>query len=210
MPLALPKLLGSTMRSVVLEAGCFSALVMSAVEVYSKETTGLLIGKRDRRFIRGSLTDCVVVQGAYPLQTAWRGFTSVMIGSKRAFMRAKRTLSFLGFDLLGEYHSHPGSSARLSMDDEDYIREQIEERDIENLKLIDKSWLELVVGIIKKNYKRGQPTGWFPKKRPYSQRTRKIAGVLKASPKVGYEIEIMGYWIDLERIQPTEVYFSPY
>jgi len=198
------------MKSVVLEAGCFSALVMSAVEVYSKETMGLLIGKHDRRFIRGRLTDCVVVQGAYPLQTAWRGFTSVMIGNSRAFRRARRTLSHLGFELLGEYHSHPGTSARLTIDDEDYIRDKMSEGDKEDLKILEKRWLELVVGIMKRNYRRKQTTGWFPKKRPPGQRTRKIAGVLKTTPQVGYDIEIMGYWIDLERIAPTEVYYSSY
>jgi len=198
------------MRSVVLEAGCFSALLISAVEVYSKETTGLLIGKPDRRFIRGKQTNCVAVQGAYPLQTAWRGFTSVMIGNLRAFRRARRTLDHLGFELVGEYHSHPGGSARISLDDEDYIREQMTERDKEELKHVKKRWLELIVGIKKLSYKRDQKMGWFPKKRPRIQRARKIAGVLKPAPKRGYDIEIMGYWIDLKSVEKTDVYFSSY
>jgi proteasome lid subunit RPN8/RPN11 len=199
-----------TTRSIILEAGCFSNLIISAVEVYSKETTGLLIGKHDRRFIRGRLTNCVTAQAAYPLQTAWRGFTSVMIGSKRAFRRARRTLSHLGFELLGEYHSHPMSSARLSIDDEDYIRDQISERDEEELKHAKKLWLELIIGIKKKNYTKAHEMGWFPKRRPRHQKTRKVAGVLKTTPKIGYDIEIMGYWIDLEKIYQTDVYYSPY
>lgn len=198
------------MRSVVLEAGCFSALVISAVEVYSKETTGLLIGKPDRRFIRGKLTNCAVVQGAYPLQTAWRGFTSVMIGNLRAFRRARKTLDYLGFELIGEYHSHPGSSARISLDDEDYIRDQMTERVKEELKHVKKRWLELIVGIKKLSYKRDHKMGWFPKKRPRTQRARKIAGVLKTAPKRGYDIEIMGYWIDLKSVEKTDVYYSSY
>ncbi len=196
------------MRSAILEAGCFSALVISAVEVYSKETTGLLIGKRDRRFIRGKLTDCVVIQGAYPLQTAKRGFTSVMIGNTRAFRRARRTLNYLGFETIGEYHSHPGRYARLTIEDEDYIRDQINEINKEELKLLEKQWLELIVGIVKKKYKKEQKRGWFPKKRRLKRRTKRIAGILKTTPRIGYDIEILGYWIDLERIEPTGVYYS--
>jgi proteasome lid subunit RPN8/RPN11 len=198
------------MRSVILEAGCFTALVISAVEVYSKETTGFLIGKRDRRFIRGRLTDCVVVQGAYPLQTSQKGFTTVMIGNTRAFRRARRTINHLGIELIGEYHSHPGESARLTIEDEDYIRDQLNDIRKRELKLLEKHWLELIVGITKKIYKTEQKMGWFPKKRPSGQRTKKIAGTLKTTPKRGYDLEIMGYWIDQESIEPTEVYYSSY
>lgn len=198
------------MKSVVLEAGCFSALVISAVEVYSKETTGLLIGKPDSRFIRGKMTSCVVAMGAYPLQTAWRGFTSVMIGNLRAFRRARKTIDNLGFEIIGEYHSHPAGSARISIDDEDYIRDQMTERDKEELKHVKKRWLELIVGIKKLSYKRDQKVGWFPKKRPRTHRVRKIAGILKTAPRRGYDIEIMGYWIDLKSVEQTDVYFSSY
>ncbi len=196
------------MRSVILEAGCFSALIISAVEVYSKETTGLLIGKGDRRFVRGKLTDCVVVQGAYPLQTAWRGFTSAMIGNRRAFRRARTTLDQFGYDLIGEYHSHPKSTAVLTFYDEDYIRDQLSERDKKELKSAKESWLELIVGIKKKKYKTKQKPGWYPIRQPRSHRTRKIAGVLKTTKSIGYHIEIRGYWIDLETSVPIDVYYS--
>ncbi|MCK5548728.1 MAG: Mov34/MPN/PAD-1 family protein [Thermoplasmata archaeon] len=199
------------MRSVILEAGCFTALIASAVEVYSKETTGMLIGKRDRRFIRGKLTDCVVVQGAYPLQTARKGFGTVMIDNLKAFRRVRRTINYLGFEFIGEYHSHPGSYARLTMVDEEYIRDSIKEINSKvEMKLLDKQWLELIVGIVKKKYKRQQKMGWYPRKRKLRQRTKKIRGTLKTKPRTGYDIEILGYWIDLKKITPTEVYYSSY
>lgn len=198
------------MESVMLDPGCFSSLILSAVEVYSKETTGLLVGKHDKRFIKGRLTPCVVVQGAYPLQTAWRGFTSVMVGNKRAFGRARRTLDNLGFELLGEYHSHPGASARLTKYDLDYIRDQLSERDKKTLKLEKKHWLELIIGIKTRSYTKEHDLGWFPHRRRRKHKKRMVAGILKNSKKGGYYIEVIGYWVDHDTSEQVDVYYSPY
>jgi proteasome lid subunit RPN8/RPN11 len=198
------------MESVIIDPGGFSSLILSAVEVYSKETTGLLVGKHDKKFVKGRLTPCVVVQGAYPLQTAWRGFTSVMVGNKRAFVRARRTLDNLGFELLGEYHSHPGASARLTSYDVDYIRDQLSERDKKTLKLEKKQWLELIIGIKSRTYTKEHELGWFPLRKRRKQRKRMVAGILKNSRKGGYYIEIIGYWVNQDTSEQIDVYYSPY
>jgi proteasome lid subunit RPN8/RPN11 len=193
---------------VVMERSCFLGIIMAAMEVYSRETIGLLVGRNARRFIRGSLTDCVLLEEAYPLQTAKRAFSFVMVKNKKAFNRARKTAAAYGFSVLGEFHSHPKRKPVLTTSDKRYIREEIINPERRELKLVGNRWLELVVGISRRSYKRAQRTGWFPKKGSRAPGT--VKGILRTNPRSGFEISIKAWWVGLKAIKETPLYYSAY
>jgi proteasome lid subunit RPN8/RPN11 len=193
---------------VILERGCLLGMVMAAMEVHSRETTGLLVGKVAKRFIRGTLTECVVLEEAYPLQTAKRMFTFVMVGNRRAFERARKTAGAYGFEILGEFHSHPESYPFLTKGDKRYIREQIMSGRRNELRLVGNRWLEVVIGLNKKEYKRTKKVGWYPS--DPSKRTGQVKGILRTEPKVGFEVKIKSWWVGLKSIKVTPLYYSVY
>lgn len=53
------------------------SLIASAIEVYPRETTGLLIGKVANRKIERKNQKMAISQVAYPIQTASRRFSEV-------------------------------------------------------------------------------------------------------------------------------------
>lgn len=131
---------------VILEPYAFSSVLVSAIEVYSRESLGFLIGHRDRQFVGGRMTDCLSVRACYPMQSAARGRTMVGFGNLAARKRAVDTVRAVGFELVGGFHSHPNCSPRLSKEDIDTIREELEE---EYCKIGLKEWLEIVVAVEK-------------------------------------------------------------
>lgn len=198
----------SKFTPVILERGCLLGMVMAAMEVYSRETTGLLVGRIGKRFIRGRLTECVVLEEAYPLQTAKRMFSFVMIGNLKAFERARKTAGAYGFSILGEFHSHPESYPFLTKGDRKYIMEQVMSGRRNELRLVGNRWLEVVIGIKKKKYKRVKKTGWYPSD-PLI-RIGQVKGILRTEPKVGFEVNIKSWWIGLKSIKTTPLYYSVY
>jgi hypothetical protein len=196
------------LRAVFVERSCFLGMVMAAMEVYSKETTGLIVGRNTKRFISGSLSDCVVLEEAYPLQTAKRAFNFVMVGNTRAFDRARETAAAYGVSILGEFHSHPDREPVLTPGDKRYIREQIIKPEKRELRLAGNRWLELVIGISKKRYERPHRIGWFPARR--TTKAGIINGTLKTDPLVGFDIRIRAYWVGMKVIKETPLYYSIY
>jgi len=86
------------MRSVVIEEGAFLGLVSSAVEVYGKETAGLLIGKR-----KGN---SYVIKYAITYQSAKRKKTEVEI-DEISETRLHQTHNLISrYGRVGDYHSH--------------------------------------------------------------------------------------------------------
>ncbi|MBW2968116.1 hypothetical protein KY362_06540 [Candidatus Woesearchaeota archaeon] len=88
------------------------ALVMiasSAVEVYNKETYGLLLGRRHKRDY--------VLQYAVPYQAALRYVYGVNVVAKREKALINSMNFFKGCKYMGEYHSHPESYCILTKDD---------------------------------------------------------------------------------------------
>ena len=94
------------------------------------------------------------------------------------------------------------------MDDEDFIKSQIDDMKSYEMTLLEKSWLEVIIGVTKKKYVREQETGWFPKKKNRRMRTQKIEGILKTTPKIGYHISVLGYWVDPNEINQAALYYS--
>lgn len=193
---------------VILERGCLLGMVMAAMEVYRRETQGLLVGRIAKRFIKGTLTECVVLEEAYPIQTAKRMFSFVMVGNRRAFGRALKTAGAYGFTIVGEFHSHPDSYPYLSKSDKKYIREQIVDSRRNELSLVGSRWLEVLISLKKRVYKRAQRVGWFPTGPKTG--VGSVRGILRTEPKVGFEVKIKSWWVGLRSIRETPIYYSVY
>ncbi len=82
---------------VFLKERAFLSIVLSVVEVYKKETMGILLG-----FGGG---DEYIIEYAIPYQTAEKGFTWVE-PRERMSERMLKIVESLPIDLIGDYHSH--------------------------------------------------------------------------------------------------------
>ena len=168
-------------------------LVASAIEVYPYETTGLLTGKVSKRKVSGRNRKMIVLQTAYPIQTAERRTAEVdPLKNRRAFLRAFNSIVVIPrFHVAGEYHSHPKKSAELSDDDIGYIAERLEDIYKQGDLLLDKPrWLEVILGITKRDYVKSVDRGWS-----YSNYSRKARCLIKIPPRKGFEITFGAFWI---------------
>ncbi|MFH0978430.1 MAG: hypothetical protein V1837_03955 [Candidatus Woesearchaeota archaeon] len=88
------------MRSVVIEEGALLGILTSAVEVYDKETCGILIGRR-----KGN---SYVIKYAITHQTAERKKKEITVDDKYE-KRINRTNCLISkYSRVGDYHSHIG------------------------------------------------------------------------------------------------------
>ena len=75
-------------KKVFVERDCFISLAASAIEVHPKETSGLLIGKIAKRKVQKKNPKMVILQAAYPIQTAGRRSSEVNpLKNKSAFLK---------------------------------------------------------------------------------------------------------------------------
>ncbi len=81
-------------------------LVSSAVEVYPRETMGLLWGVKEYKKLSRKRKRVLSVKAVYPIQTARRTLTSVDWGNKSAKIRLLNTLRSIRVGIIGEFHSH--------------------------------------------------------------------------------------------------------
>lgn len=130
--------------TVFLSPAAHDLMLMSAIEVFPRETEGVLAG---RKLEGGDYT----IDRAYPFQTSKRGFEWVQEGNARATRRVHTLLhAFNGSPehpcILGGYHSHPLTKhSQLnvcpSRKDLEVIRD-----DLPNHGNLD-AWLELIVRV---------------------------------------------------------------
>ena len=116
------------MKDIVVDPGGFLGLCAAAIEAYNRETNGFVLGGRAVR--RGHRRRRVaVLKAAYPIQTEERKRNYVAHGNMKAFDRARRTVNhlYVGLDVLGGFHSHPGrdGAPSLSRLDVEYIEDEL-------------------------------------------------------------------------------------
>lgn len=185
------------MRSVFLESHVFRTLVTSAIEVYNRETNGVLIGRPSVRKVDGCRESMMVITDAYPLQTERRKPTEVFHGNEAAFRRAIRSLKTMKVDIVGGYHSHtwPYGEKAPSKGDIEHIGTEIGY-------IHSKKWLELIISIKRKEYSSTAPSGWN-----VQDLSKKVRAILRTEPDIGYDITISAHWIDYSHKRPkvTEV-----
>jgi proteasome lid subunit RPN8/RPN11 len=173
-----------------LDRACILSLVNSAVEVYNRETTGILVGREALRSLQGARRRVLLIEAAYPFQTADRNVTWVEPGNHRAAHRARHAVDSLGFRILGEYHSHTNNERRLSPADIEYARAALGRMN----GTAPPRWLELVLSMRRKEYAAPRPPGstW----RDY---TRSVGCDITTGPRSGFHVTIAGFWISRER-----------
>lgn len=171
---------------VLVDPGAFVALVNSAVEVFNRETTGLLVGTERVRTLGGRKRKVVALEAAYPLQTAYRSVTWVEHGNRRAAHRARNAVDSLGFRILGEYHSHTNNEQGLSRADVEYAAQALQRLNGH----APKRWLELVLGMRRKDYRSPRPPGFT-----WREYARKVGCTVVVAPRSGFDVTIAGYWI---------------
>ena len=166
-------------KNVYLGAGVFCSLLTSCVEVYPKETIGLLGGYQTPK------KNILIM--AYPMQQAKRKKYSVEIADRKTQDRTLRIFNSLGIEFYGFYHSHIDSMARPSQTD---LLSTVEEI----LRLKKKSsMLELIINIKRKKYKRKQRPDFQIHDHLKSSGT--FDGFLIA-PQNRYDFKFTGEWVE--------------
>jgi len=94
---------------ILIDAGAFETLLLSAIEVYPSEAIGLLFGTYS-----GSNFRCRL---CYPIQAAARRSRFVYYSPFIVNRLIEAESSILGYPLVGMFHSHPNADARLSNED---------------------------------------------------------------------------------------------
>ena len=179
-------------RPVFIEEGTFKTIVASAIEVYSRETNGVLLGRNSTRNIDGVKKKVISVKNAYPIQTDSRKRSEVSHGNIAAFNRFLRAMRSLRSEMVGGYHSHPHpyESNVLSRGDTEFISEEIKEMSKMGQKHIEKGWLEILLSIKKKGYSGPVRYKWYT-----CSYVKKIRCRIRTRKKVGYDITISAYWV---------------
>ncbi len=185
-------------ETVELAGSCYYTMVRSAVEIFPRETTGDLLGKK--------IKNVYLMLNAYPFQTAKRKFTEVSYGNNKAVKRVRNLdqsinkLRGLGTNLLGQYHSHTPDlknknikgryiKTKLSKSDVGFIKDELDE--------LNKSyWIELTLNIKDKKYKRQQEKG--ESHLAYKRNTKKLEVKIIDTKFHGYNIIISAYRVTLK------------
>lgn len=179
-------------RGVYIEKDSFKTLIASAIEVYSRETSGMLLGRNATREIDGVKKGVISISDVYPIQTEKRKRSEVSHGNIAAVNRFMRVTKSLRSNIIGGYHSHPHpyESNILSKGDIDFIKEELKTVSRLGHKRIEKGWLELLLSIKKRDYKRRSRSKWYT-----CCYIKKIRCRVRTDRKTGYDIMISAYWV---------------
>ncbi len=101
----------------------FITLTLSAIETSIKyEATGLLLGHKSG--------DTYYVQNAIPYQIAKRTSDSVSITRSKQKRIRRVFKNYMKYKIIGEFHTHPEGSIKLSQGDKEFIRDRNYELEI--------------------------------------------------------------------------------
>lgn len=180
-------------RDVFIERRSFKTLITSAIEVYNRETNGALLGRNAVREINGRKMKVVSVKEAYPFQTEKRTPSEVIHGNISAFKRVLRAFESLKTEIIGGYHSHPypyGGFVALSEGDVTSIKEDIEAMVKIGQERVRRGWIELLLSIKRKDYKRPGKKEWY-----ICDYVKKLRVRLRTKEKTGYDVLVSAYWV---------------
>ncbi len=179
-------------RDVFIGKRSFKTMIASAIEVYSRETNGALLGRNTTMNIDGVKKRVLSVKNVYPIQTEKRKRSEVSHGNIAAFERFLRAMRSLKTNMVGGFHSHPHpyEGNRLSIGDVEFIRDEIRAMSKMGQKGIEKRWLEIVISIRRKNYKRSGISKWYT-----CSYVKKVRCKIRTQKRVGYDIIVSAYWV---------------
>ncbi len=181
---------------IYLDPGALQCLCASAMETYSRESGGFLMGRMTTRKVGKRSKRMLRISAVYPQQTANRGYKSVSDGNRQAGWRARvllYTLSGLrGVKLVGGYHTHPGDACELSESDLEYLYGEVRyHKGRAGFQVMDR-WLEIVVSIDKRRYVTRYSEEPF---HTWHGHKRKIEGIVAADSGTGFHFTIGAFWV---------------
>lgn len=103
------------MRSVVIEDPAFIGILTAAVEVYNKETFGVLIGRKKN--------NSYIVKYALSYQAAQRKKSEVEIDNLCEARLNQASHTICSYPMIGDYHSHVENTYQLSKCDKKDMRD---------------------------------------------------------------------------------------
>ena len=164
--------------------GVIANILTSCIEVYPKETIGLLGGYRTSKRNRLVM--------AYPLQKVSRKKNAVTIMDRKSYRRTLRIMEPMGIEFYGFYHSHPDFVAQPSEHD---ILSSVEE--ILSLNREHKM-LEIIIGIKRKKYKRKQRSDFML--RELSTKGGRVFDGYLIEPRNRFDFQIVGEWVEISQL----------
>lgn len=179
-------------RPIFIEKHSFKTLIASAIEVYSRETNGALLGRNTTVNIDGVKKKVISIKDVYPIQTEKRKRSEVSHGNIAAFNRFLRATKSLKTNIIGGFHSHPHpyEGNTLSGGDVEFIRDEIKAMGKIGQKKVEKGWLEILLSIKRKNYRRSGRPRWYT-----CSYLKKVRCRIRTQKKVGYDIFVSAYWV---------------
>jgi proteasome lid subunit RPN8/RPN11 len=180
------------MRDIFIESHAFKELITSAIEVYNRETNGVLLGHKTFKAIKGEKKNVVSIKNVYPFQMERRTPSEVTHGNIAAFKRVLRTIDSFEAEIVGGYHSHtpPYDVVRLSHGDIKSIKEDIEAMLKIGHRRVAKGWIEILMSIKRKEYKKPRTREWY-----ICDYIKKLRCYLRTHEKIGYDVLLSAYWI---------------
>lgn len=183
---------GNELRDIFIESLSFKELITSAIEVYNRETNGVLLGRKTFKEIKGEKKKVVSIKNVYPLQMERRTPSEVIHGNIAAFKRVLRTIDSFDAEIVGGYHSHtpPYYVVRLSRGDIKSIKEDIEAMLKIGYTKMAKGWIEILMSIKRKEYKKPSGREWY-----ICDYIKKLRCYLRTQKKIGWDILLSAYWV---------------
>jgi proteasome lid subunit RPN8/RPN11 len=183
---------GIELRDIFIENRAFKTLITSAIEVYNRETNGVLLGRNTIREIKGGKAKVVSIKEVYPFQTEERKPSEVTHGNLAAFKRVLRTIESFETEIIGGYHSHPYpyKSVRLSRGDIVSIKEDIEAMVKIGHKRVEHGWLEILLSIKRRDYAKPSGREWY-----ITDYIKRLRCHVRTHEKTAYDILISAYWV---------------
>jgi len=183
---------GPEFRDIFIENHSFKELITSAIEVYNRETNGVLLGRRTFKEIKGDKKKVVSIKNVYPFQMERRTPSQVTHGNIEAFKRVLRTIDSFDAEIVGGYHSHtpPYYVVRLSRGDIKSIKEDIEAMLKIGYTKMARGWIEILMSIKRKEYKKPSGREWY-----ICDYIKKLRCYVRTQKKIGWDILLSAYWV---------------
>jgi proteasome lid subunit RPN8/RPN11 len=192
-------------RDVFIGKRSFKTLIASAIEVYSRETNGALLGRNTTMNIDGVKKKVLSIKDVYPIQTEKRKRSEVSHGNIAAFERFLRAMKSLKTNMVGGFHSHPHpyEGNTLSKGDVEFVRDEVKVMSKTGQRGIEKGWLEVLISIRRKNYKRVGMSKWYT-----CSYIKKVGCKVRTQKRVGYDIIVSAYWVYPKKIVKKKIQYG--
>lgn len=178
---------------VFISSAAYQSLMVSATEVYPRETDGVIVGRVDDH---GNYH----VTHAHPYQTAHRLFESVDQGNQRAVHRMNNLLTALNGHperphIIGGYHSHPQRKVRMRVAPSKDDLKEVQETLLPRHKSLDR-WLELIVRVASPHFCYSGPKGAV-----HFRRLKKLATTARYESQEGFNFITGAFLIEKTKDQ---------